>query len=94
MKHCSGPFPFRFFFKGSDGRCLGCNHAFAQMMGVSAEEFRAKTDAESGPNKRVDENCQKNLGLLNRPEQQVCELEIKDKHEGRAHGHFEQKRIP
>ncbi len=74
--------PTPIFYKDARGRYQGCNAAFAEIMGVSAEQMRGKTVHELWPGDFADVYHRKDLELLRNPGRQVYEFEVKDK-EGR-----------
>ena len=71
--------PTPIFFKDAQGRYQGCNPAFCDIMGVTAQEIRGKTVYELWPNKHAEVYHQKDLELMQNPKPQVYEFEVKDK---------------
>ena len=71
--------PTAIFFKDAQGRYQGCNQAFTEIMGVTAQELRGKTVHELWPSEHAEVYHQKDLQLIQNPEHQVYEFEVKDK---------------
>ena len=71
--------PTAIFFKDAQGRYQGCNQAFTEIMGVTAQELRGKTVHELWPSEYAEVYHQKDLQLIKNPEHQVYEFEVKDK---------------
>jgi two-component system cell cycle sensor histidine kinase/response regulator CckA len=67
------------FWKDTDGRYLGCNPAFTEIMGVDAKQIRGKTVYELWPSEQARVYHQKDLELIKNPQQQTYEFEVKDK---------------
>jgi PAS domain S-box-containing protein len=71
--------PTPVFYKDLEGRYKGCNHAFSEIMGVTAEEIRGKTVHELWPSEHAGRYHQMDLELIKSPRLQVYEFEVKDK---------------
>jgi two-component system cell cycle sensor histidine kinase/response regulator CckA len=71
--------PTPVFYKDIEGRYLGCNRAFTEIMGVAASEIQGKTAQELWPGKYAEVYHQKDLDLMQNPEHQVYEFEVIDK---------------
>ncbi len=71
--------PTPVFFKDAQGRYLGCNDAFTEQMGVTAEDLRGKTVYELWPSELAETYHQRDLELLRHPERQVYEFQVRDK---------------
>ena len=71
--------PTAIFFKDAQGRYQGCNQAFTEIMGMTAQELRGKTVHELWPSEHAEVYHQKDLQLIQNPEHQVYEFEVKDK---------------
>ena len=71
--------PTAIFFKDAQGRYQGCNQAFTEIMGMTAQELRGKTVLELWPSEHAEVYHQKDLQLIQNPEHQVYEFEVKDK---------------
>jgi len=67
------------FYKDAKGRYLGCNNAFTEVMGVTAEEIRGKTVYELWPGEHARIYHRKDLELLRHPARQVYEFKVRDK---------------
>ncbi len=72
--------PTPVFYKDRTGRYQGCNRAYTDIMGVSAEELRGKTVHEVWPSKQADTYFNKDLELMRHPEHQIYEYEVVDKY--------------
>lgn len=70
--------PTPVFFKDLQGRYLGCNQAFSDMTGVTAEALRDKTVYELWPGELAQMYHQKDLELMANPEHQQYEFFIRD----------------
>ena len=70
--------PTPIFYKDTAGRYLGCNAAFSEIMGVTAEQIRGKTVQDLWPSEHALTYHQKDLELLEQPRLQVYEFEVKD----------------
>lgn len=71
--------PTPVFFKDKDGKYLGCNRAFAEMMGKTAEEIQGRTVHELWPSQQAEMYHRKDLELIQNPQRQTYEFEITDK---------------
>ena len=71
--------PTPVYFKDINGMYLGCNEAFSQKMGVSAEAIKGKSAIELWPGDLAEIYHQKDLQLLENPEHQIYETRISDK---------------
>jgi PAS domain S-box-containing protein len=71
--------PIPVFFKDIHGRYQGCNPAFTEMFGFTAEELRGKTVHEIWPSEYADVFHNKDLELIQGKEHQSYEYEIRDK---------------
>lgn len=71
--------PTPVFFKDADGRYLGCNAAFTQVMGVTAAQIRGKTTEECWPSEQARVYHQRDLDLLRDPHLQVYDFEVRDR---------------
>lgn len=74
--------PTPVFFLDTEDRYLGCNRAFSELMGVSSEDIKGKTNQNLWPEKQVEFYNGKNRELLENSRLQMCEYEITDR-EGR-----------
>ena len=72
--------PIAVFFKDRDGRYLGCNRVFSEVMGVSADEIRGKAVFDLWPSELARVYHEKDLELMARPEHQQYEFEVRDRH--------------
>ena len=63
--------PTPVFFKDDQGRYLGCNSAFTEIMGVLPEEIRGKTVHELWPGDLAKIYHRKDLELLQNPARQI-----------------------
>jgi len=71
--------PTPVFFKDKSGKYQGCNPAFTEMMGVTEEELRDKTVYELWPSELAEMYHSKDLELINHPQHQIYEFDVKDK---------------
>ena len=71
--------PMPVFYKGVDGRYQGCNAAFTEVMGVTADGMRGKTVQDLWPGELAEVYHQKDIDLLENPRQQVYEFKVQDK---------------
>ncbi len=71
--------PTPVFYKDREGRYLGCNRAFSEIMGVSPEQIRGKTVFELWPGEHAAVYHAKDLELTRNPSRQVYEFVVRDK---------------
>ncbi|NWF88071.1 MAG: PAS domain S-box protein [Ignavibacteriaceae bacterium] len=71
--------PTPVFYKDRDGRYLGCNRMFSELMGVTSEEIKGKTVYELWPSEHAMTYHKKDLELISNPAQQVYEYKVRDK---------------
>jgi PAS domain S-box-containing protein len=71
--------PTPVFYKDKEGRYQGCNRAFTEIMGKTAEEIRGKTVHQLWPSANADIYHQKDIELMQKAEHQVYESTTKDK---------------
>ena len=71
--------PTAIFFKDIQGRYQGCNPAFTDITGVTAQELRGKTVHEIWPSEHAEVYHQKDLDLMQHPKRQIYEHEVRDK---------------
>ena len=71
--------PTPVFFKDREGLYLGCNRAFTEIMGVTAEEIRGKTVYELWPSEHAEMYHRKDIELMQNPKHQIYEFKVKDK---------------
>ncbi len=71
--------PVAVFFKDWEGRYLGCNDVFSEIMGVSAETIRGKTVYELWPGELARTYHEKDLELMRNRQHQTYEFQVKDK---------------
>ncbi|MDD3146149.1 MAG: PAS domain S-box protein [Candidatus Riflebacteria bacterium] len=71
--------PVAVFYKDKEGRYLGCNDVFAQIQGVTNEQIRGKTVYDLWPGDLAEKYHQADLELMNSPQHQIYEFEVKDK---------------
>jgi len=68
--------PTPVFYKDKEGKYLGCNRAFTEVMGVTSAEIQGKTVQELWPSDQAEVYHRKDLELLNHPQHQVYEFEV------------------
>ncbi|MEJ5311919.1 MAG: PAS domain S-box protein [Anaerolineae bacterium] len=71
--------PTPVFYKDREGRYLGCNRAFTEVMGVTAAEMAGKTVYELWPGEHAQVYHSKDLELMENPALQVYEFVVRDK---------------
>jgi len=71
--------PVPVFFKDKQGKYLGCNDAFTEMMGVTSEDIAGKTVFELWPGEMAKVYHEKDLELLRNQQHQIYEYQVKDK---------------
>ena len=75
--------PIAVFFKDREGRYLGCNRVFTEIMGVTGEAMAGKTVFELWPSAHAEVYHERDLELMRTRQHQTYEFEVKDK-EGRT----------
>lgn len=71
--------PTPVFFKDAEGRYMGCNRAFTEVMGVTSEEIRGKTVHECWPSEHARVYHEHDLELMRDPKLQVYDSEVRDR---------------
>jgi PAS domain S-box-containing protein len=71
--------PIPVFYKDNEGRYLGCNRAFTEMMGVTSEQIKGKTVLDIWPSEFDKVYQRKDIKLMNNPVRQVNEIKVRDK---------------
>lgn len=71
--------PTPLFYKDTQGRYMGCNPAFTEVMGVTDEQIRGKTVQDLWPSDQARIYHQKDLELMENASRQVYEFEVTDK---------------
>ncbi len=71
--------PTPVFYKDKQGRYLGCNQAFSELMGVASEEIKGKTVMEVWPGEYASTYHLKDLELMSSATRQVYEFTVRDK---------------
>ena len=71
--------PTAIFFKDIQGCYQGCNPAFTEITGVTVQELRGKTVHEIWPSEHAEVYHQKDLDLMQHPQRQTYEHEVRDK---------------
>jgi len=64
------------FYKGTNGRYLGCNNAFAQTIGLSKEDIIGKTVFEVSPKELAEKYDQMDKEFFENPETQQYEYQV------------------
>ncbi len=67
------------FYKDIQGRYLGCNQAFADLMGVTEDDIQGKTVHELWPSEKAAQYHRKDLELIAHPGRQVYESSVTDR---------------
>ena len=71
--------PTPVFYKDREGRYIGVNDAFSELMGFTADYYKGKTVMELWPDEFAQVYHNKDLELMNNPEKQVYEYKVLDK---------------
>ena len=71
--------PTPVFYKDKEGRYLGCNHSFVELMGKTADEIQGKLPHEVWHTSQADLYRQKDLDLMEANERQFYESVVTDK---------------
>ncbi|MCF8143069.1 MAG: PAS domain S-box protein [Deltaproteobacteria bacterium] len=71
--------PTPVFYKDKEGRYLGCNQAFSEFTGASADQIKGKTVMELWPSENAEIYHQRDLELMHNPELQTYEFIARDK---------------
>jgi PAS domain S-box-containing protein len=71
--------PTPVFYKDKEGRYLGCNRAFSDLMGVSSEGIKGRTVHELWPSEHAAVYHEKDLEVMRHPARQVYEFKVRDK---------------
>lgn len=71
--------PTPVFYKDREGRYLGCNRAFTEVMGVTSDQIMGKTVHQLWPSEQAGVYHQKDLLLIEKPVRQVYEFMVRDK---------------
>ena len=71
--------PTAVFYKDREGRYLGCNKVFTEIMGVTSDEMRGKTVQELWPGEMAETYHRKDLDLMDKPARQTYEYKVKDR---------------
>ena len=71
--------PMAIFYKDRDGRYLGCNPLFSELLGVSEAELQGKTLSEVWPPAMLEYFQQKDVELLAAPGLQHYECTVQDR---------------
>ncbi len=74
--------PTPVFWKDVEGRYLGCNTAFTEIMGVTSEQICGKTVQDLWPGAQAAVYHRKDLALMENPRRQVYAFEVTDKDGG------------
>ncbi|MBN1935530.1 MAG: PAS domain S-box protein, partial [Anaerolineae bacterium] len=72
--------PTPVFYKDREGRYLGCNRAFSEIMGVTSEEMKGKTVFELWPSEHARTYHDKDLELMSNPARQIYEFTVRDQY--------------
>ncbi len=71
--------PTPVFYKDREGRYLGCNLAFSEVMGVTQDQIQGKTVYELWPGDHARVYHEKDLELMSNPGLQIYEFKVRDK---------------
>jgi PAS domain S-box-containing protein len=76
--------PVAVFYKDKEGRYLGCNDTFTDIMGVTSEQIKGKTVHELWPSELAEKYHHMDLELIRNRRHQVYEFQVKAK-DGQMH---------
>jgi PAS domain S-box-containing protein len=76
--------PVAVFYKDKEGRYLGCNDTFTNIMGVTSEQIKGKTVHELWPSELAEKYHHMDLELIRNRGHQVYEFQVKAK-DGQMH---------
>lgn len=76
--------PVAVFYKDKDGKYLGCNDMFTEIMGLTTDQIRGKTVQELWPSELAEKYHKMDLELMRNREHQVYEYKMKAK-DGQMH---------
>ena len=71
--------PTPVFYKDRDGRYIGCNRAFTDIMGVSSDQLAGKTVFELWPSELSETYHRKDIELMEHPQHQIYEFSVRDR---------------
>ena len=71
--------PIPVFFKDAEGRYLGCNRAFTEMIGITPDEMKGKKVYDVWPSEHAKMYHQKDLEVMDNIEHQTYEFVVQDK---------------
>jgi len=71
--------PTPLFYKDREGRYIGVNNAFAEIMGFTPEFYKGKTVMELWPGEYADVYHEKDLELMKNQKSQIYEYKVMDK---------------
>ena len=71
--------PIPVIFKDAEGRYLGCNRAFTEIIGVTPDEIKGKKVYEVWPSEHAEMYHQKDLEVMDNLEHQTYEFVVQDK---------------
>jgi PAS domain-containing protein len=71
--------PIPLFYKDREGRYIGVNDAFSELMGFTPDYYTGKTVMELWPSEFAEVYHRKDLELMRHPEKQVYDFEVLDK---------------
>jgi len=70
--------PLAVFYKDKEGKYLGCNDMFTEIMGATSEQIRGRTVQEIWPSELAEKCHTMDLELMRNREHQVYEYKIQD----------------
>jgi len=71
--------PTPVFYKDKEARYVGCNQAFSEFTGASADQIKGKTVMELWPSENAETYHQRDLELMHSPELQTYEFRVRDR---------------
>jgi PAS domain S-box-containing protein len=71
--------PTPLFYKDREGRYIGVNNAFAELLGFTPDFYKGKTVMELWPDEYAEVYHEKDLELMKNPKRQIYEFKVLDK---------------
>jgi PAS domain S-box-containing protein/putative nucleotidyltransferase with HDIG domain len=71
--------PAAVFYKDKEGRYLGCNKAFSDILGLTEAQIKGKTVYELWPSELAEMYHRKDLDLMENPEHQIYDFKVLDR---------------
>ncbi len=71
--------PTPVFYKDKEGRYLGCNRAYSEIMGVTSSQIKGKTVKDLWPSEYADVYHKNDLEIMRNPSRQIYDFKVRDK---------------